>query len=129
MRKRRSVYHVFRPALIRALDPVLIERSLTLYPRIDVHAISHAARDIQMLVTASSRPQLAGFLQHFFRALSASEGGRVYIGRAQTTRVLTQSGVALLLADMHPFLLPDVRTVPLPVRYGGPPPQASMFAC
>ena len=92
----RSTYHVVRPTWLRSLaTPPDLDRSRALYRSVEVHSFAFRPRRFELIASTSSVPQLEGFVQHLFRAISRANGGRIYVGRAKRTRVSRETQLAL----------------------------------
>jgi len=92
----RTTYHVLRPTRLRTLaSPPDLERSRELYRTVEVHAFAFKPRQFELIASTSSVPQLEGFVQHLFRAISRANGGGIYVGRATRTRVKREAQLAL----------------------------------
>lgn len=117
---RRMTYHVVRFTQRARLDFAvdrLVEKSCERYRKhVELHALSYRPGCFELIVTASRRAQLDGFLMHLFRALSRACGGSLLLGRAVRVRITTPEDARCRLDEMTPNL---AFLRPLPAKLGG----------
>jgi len=84
----------------------VLGRARRLYP-VDLHGFAFLADRIEMLLTVSTRPRLAGFLGHLYRNISTAVAEvhgwrhRVFAGRSTFERVVNAAQAQARLRDVH----------------------------
>jgi hypothetical protein len=115
--KSRTTVYVTRETESRRLlmtpgDPLderilgVLGRARRLYP-VDLHGFAFLADRIELLLTVSTRPRLAGFLGHLYRNVSIAAAetrgwrGRIFEGRGTFERIATVEQARSRLRDVH----------------------------
>jgi hypothetical protein len=84
----------------------VLGRARRLYP-VDLHGFTFLADRIELLMTVSTRPRLAGFLAHLYRNVSIATAevrgwqGGIFAGRGTTERVETAAQARTRMRDVH----------------------------